>query len=375
MNNNIYLPDYENSILGIPNSILAHYGAAPHHTTLPVLNEKLQKGYKNIVLIVLDGMGLEILKAHAPDGFLMKNCAVQLSSVYPCTTTSALTTLETGLTPLEHGWLGWSMYFKEIEKCVDLFTGHQSGTERPAADKNIVLETIGFKNLFTQIKEADPSIECCRVSPYGEYWSDTNEAVCNHIEALCKKDGRRYIYAYHFQPDKDMHEYGCYCERTKANIVLFDKQIEQLAANLTDTLLIVTADHGLTDITDLVIEDFPEIGECLAVPPTREPRCLSLFIKPDYQEVFLKRWEQQFGNDFLLVTPLEALEKGFFGKGVPHNCIKDFLGDYIALATGGKALWYRNEKGEGHNFKACHAGLRQEEMVVPLILIEKNRGL
>jgi len=372
MSNSIYLPDYTNSILGIPNSILSHYGAEPHHSTLSVLDRKLIKGYKNIVLWILDGMGMDALKTHAPDGFLMQNCVSQLNSVSPCTTTSAMTTFETGLTPIEHGWLGWSHYFKEIGKCVDLFTNRETGTKNPAADKNIVWETIGYKNLFTQIQEVDSNIECCRVSSFWEYWSDTNEAICNHIENLCKKDGRRYIIAHHFQPDHDMHDYGCYCERTKANIVLFDKQIEQLAARLTDTLLIVTADHGLTDIKMLDIADYPELHNCLSTHPTREPRNLSFFVKPEYKDIYPKLWNNQFGNDFHLMTGAEAAKKGFFGNGNPHKHSKDFLGDYIAMATGGLSVWYKNDKGLLHNFKACHAGLTENEMIVPLILIESE---
>ncbi len=176
------------------------------------------------------------------------------------------------------------MEWQEIGKSVELFTGKQSGTSAFAAESNIVWDNIGFKILFTQIKEADSSIECCRVSPFGEYWTDTNEGICTHIEALCKKDGRRYIYAYHFQPDYDMHRNGCNCERTKANIVLFDKQIEQLSAKLQDTLLIVTADHGLIDTTECIVEDYPDIYECLTTVPTREPRSLSFFIKPEFQK-------------------------------------------------------------------------------------------
>ena len=146
---NIYYPDYQNNcILGIPNSILRHYGATPHHNTLPVLDERLKKGYKNIVLLVLDGMGMAALKKHAPDGFLIKNCVMQLSSVYPCTTTSALTTYETGLTPLEHGWLGWAMYFKEIDKSVELFTGKQSATHRYRS--NIVWDNNGFETYLSK---------------------------------------------------------------------------------------------------------------------------------------------------------------------------------------------------------------------------------
>ena len=371
MSGNIFYPDYKNSILGIPNSILAYFGAKPHHDTLPILDKRLEKGFKNVVLWVLDGMGMDALNAHVPDGFLQGNCVTQLSSVYPCTTTSALTTYETGLTPIEHGWLGWSMYFRDIGKSVDLFSGHKSGTDRPATDRNIVWDTVGFRNLFEQIRDVDASVECCRVSPYGEYRTDTNEAICVHLEALCKKDGRRYIYAYHFQPDKDMHNSGCYSERVKADITLFEKQIEQLSAKLQDTLLIVTADHGLTDIMDLVVEDFPEIGECLAAVPTREPRSLSFFVKPEFKAVFPGRWNRRFKNDFVLITGEKAFESGLFGKGIPHRRARDFLGDYVALAVGDKAVWYRNEKGESSGFKAAHAGLCPGEMTVPLILIER----
>lgn len=369
--NDLCYPNYQNNcILGIPNSILKHYGATAHHNTLSFLDERLKKGYKNIVLLVLDGMGIKALNDHAPDGFLMKNCTAQLSSVYPCTTTSALTTYETGLTPLEHGWLGWAMYFSEIKKSVELFTGNQSGTST-AAEHNIVWDNIGFTNLFEQIKMADSSVECCRVSPFGEYWTDTNEAICAHLETLCKKEGRRYIYAYHFQPDYDMHRSGCMSERTKANIVLFDKQIEQLSSKLQDTLLIVTADHGLTDTEECLVEDYPEINECLYAVPTREPRSLSFFVRSEFRDVFPERWKRHFGDDFCLMTSKEAIKSGIFGIGVPHKRIKDFLGDYVAVATGKKMLWFRDEQGRASGHIAVHAGLLPEEMAVPLILIER----
>lgn len=368
----LYYPDYQNnSILGIPNSVLSHYGAEAHHNTLSVLDERLQKGYKNIVLWVLDGMGMDALKTHASNGFLMKNCVAQLGSIYPCTTTSALTSYETGLTPLEHGWLGWAMYFAEIGKSVELFTGKQSGTNTPATDYNIVWDTVGYKNLFAQITEADASVECCRVSPFGEHWTDTNEAICNHIETLCEKEGRRYIYAYHFQPDKDMHHTGCGSERVKADIVLFDKQIKDLSAKLHDTLLIITADHGLTDIEEHTVEDYPEINECLYAVPTREPRSLSFFVKPEMKEVFPERWNRHFADDFRLMTGNEAIESGIFGSGTPHIRLKDFLGDYVAVATGNKMLWFRDEQGHASGHMAAHAGLRTEEMMVPLVLIER----
>ena len=366
----MFLPDYNNNILGIPNSILVHYGAMPHHATLPVLDDALAKQHRNVVLYVMDGLGIDNLIAHAPDGFLMKNCRARLSSVYPCTTVSALATFETGLSPIEHGWLGWSMYFREIGKCVDLFSDKESGTGRLAADKGFVWKAIGYKNLFDKIAEADSSIECHRVSSFGVTRSATNEAVAYRVANLCRMPGRKYIYAYHLEPDAHIHKNGVGCEGTKAYIGLFDRQLQWLHENAPDTLLIVTADHGMTDISEfLSIDDFSGLNECLLAKPSREPRNLSFFVKDGLHNKFAGLWDEHFAGDFDLLTADQVLARGHFGGGAPHPLAGGFLGDFIAHATGRKALWYKNEKGESPGLKAGHAGLLKEEMVVPLIIV------
>jgi predicted AlkP superfamily pyrophosphatase or phosphodiesterase len=359
-----------NSNLGIPSSILHHFGAAAQHTTLGIVDAALAKNYKNVVLLIFDGMGSESLARHVPDGFLMKNKVADISSVYPCSTTSALATLESGLSPAEHGRVGWTCYFKEIDACVNLLSGKQNGTDTPAAAYDIVRKNLSFTRVQEQIRRVNPSIECCTVSPFAEYKADTCEEVCAQVSALCKNPGRRYIYAYHFQPDQDMHEFGCYDARVRDRMRSFDKQIEQLAAQLSDTLLIVTADHGLADLKMLAIEDYPEIYECLSKPLSREVRSLSFFVKEAYKDDFPRRFQARLGGDFTLMTGEEALERQIFGEGKLHPRVRGFVGDYVALATGSIGLWYRNDKGQNRTLAAAHGGLSAEEMVVPLVLVE-----
>lgn len=57
----IVLPDYKNCIANLPNSILKKLGLPTNGDTLPLLDKYLQKDYKNIVVILLDGMGKAIL--------------------------------------------------------------------------------------------------------------------------------------------------------------------------------------------------------------------------------------------------------------------------------------------------------------------------
>ena len=72
-----------------------------------------------------------------------------------------------------------------------------------------------------------------------------------------------------------------------------------------------------------------------------------------------------FGTDFLLLSKEEFINKGFIGNGDKGNC---FLGDYMALAIGDYCL---QALDEGPHFKSNHAGLTEEEMIIPLIFFSK----
>ena len=66
----------------------------------------------------------------------------------------------------------------------------------------------------------------------------------------------------------------------------------------------------------------------------------------------------------------EALARRLFGPGPLHEKADDFLGDYLALATGARAIYYQATGGEPHGkMIGHHAGLTDEEMLVPLIVI------
>ena len=112
MNNKIIMPNYEHCILNTITSILKYYKVETNHNTLKSLDEKLNKKYKNIVFIILDGLGEHILNNISPDGYFTKNKLDIVTSVYPSTTTAALTTYYSGRPPYETGWIAWSQYFK-----------------------------------------------------------------------------------------------------------------------------------------------------------------------------------------------------------------------------------------------------------------------
>ena len=77
-------PDYENCLANLPNSIMNYFGVTPIGATLPLLDNCLKKRCKNIVVILLDGMGVNIMEENLDkDGFFRTHLAGCLSSVFP----------------------------------------------------------------------------------------------------------------------------------------------------------------------------------------------------------------------------------------------------------------------------------------------------
>ena len=97
------LPDYENCLVNLSNSILKKFDAGTTAKTLSLADPYLEKNYKNVVVLLLDAMGMSIIEKHLKeDGFFRSHLAGSLDSVYPPTTVAATTSMLSGLYPNEH---------------------------------------------------------------------------------------------------------------------------------------------------------------------------------------------------------------------------------------------------------------------------------
>lgn len=101
-NKNIVLPNYNHSILCTITSILKYYNVETNHNSSEKLDKLLnERNYKNIIFLILDGLGEHILKDISLNGFFKENQIDCVTSVYPSTTTAALTTYYSGKPPYE----------------------------------------------------------------------------------------------------------------------------------------------------------------------------------------------------------------------------------------------------------------------------------
>ncbi len=363
-------PNWAKSNLNISATLAEFLGAPNENKTLPVLKRELAKGYKNVVFICLDGMGINPIKINlSKNNLLRKNIKAVLTSTFPSTTTNATTSLACNKLPLEHGWLGWSMHFDEIDQNLDIYLHSNSQT-----GEKVDFEYPLFDNSDCYFNNAKTDYQINSVLPvYVQTKNLENKIVvsnetelCDAIKQICGKEGKQFIYAYLPEPDSTMHEFGVSSPEAKQKIDSISREIEKLHNALSDTLIIITADHGQIDIKGYV--DFykdKEINNMLTCVPYLDARTPCFKVKKGKEKQFETLFKKRYGKDFKLYKTEKLIKGGYFGN---RGKFGHLLGDFIAIGT------YTNKQLITHEkmprFKGHHTSLTKE-MLVPLIILKK----
>ncbi len=381
MRKEIILPNYQHCILNTITSILKYYHVETKHASLESLDKKLEKRYKNVVFIVLDGMGEHILNTTSKSGFFSEHQIDCITSVYPSTTTAALTTYYSGKPPYETGWIAWSQYFKEYGRAIDMLSHKESYLKEDIskAKINVFQSVVNYIPIFEKIENASKNVKAYEIVPtYSDKRSkrsiraDNVEEMIENIERLCELSGEKFIFAYSDNPDGLLHKYGTKSEEAKHFVIETENKIKTMCQNLgEDTIVIISADHGHKDIEkSYTLLDYPEILECLYMPISLESRVIGFWVKENRKEEFEKRFNEKFKDEFWLMTTDEFLNKNFLGWGEKHPKIEEFLGNYIALSISGSMIKIETFLADGKPVKkSTHCGLTKEEMEVPVIVI------
>lgn len=368
-------PDYKNSNMNISCSILRYYGCDPHHETLEDLDRIFdERKPRNVVFMLFDAMGISIIDRHlSASSFIKKHILRSLTSTFPPTTVAATTSINSGFQPIETGWLGWITYFKEINQNVVTFFNSIQNTHDPASLEHLGYTHLPYKPLSVQIREKNPDVKTIAISPFNP--NPLDKAIitksvrfsCDTILETLKEDGRHFIYSYWDDPDASMHNQGVDGISIRPILEDIDENLERISTQIDDdTLVIVTADHSQLNSKWVYLCDYPELQDMLVRPHAVEFRAASLFVKEGRLEEFKKRFNELLGDHFILMSHKEFMESGLLGTGKPHPRTDGFIGDFVAVATDEYCLGDFHEDGK---LIGMHAGLTEEEMLVPLIVL------
>ncbi len=361
-------PDYNNCLVNVSNSILKNFGIATVHNTLPELDEYLKKDYKNVVLILHDGFGSNLIKKALDEkSFLYKNKVKDITSVFPTVTINNTTSLYTGMYPEEHGWISRKNYIKSTDKIIDMFKSC-----------DISKKEFPYDTIFQKINSSNKGKGYCiitsdSITPFHEsihYDSNKTHEMYDKIIELCKNDGKKFIYAYCKELKNMLCESGTNNAKATQTIKTLNKKTEQLCIDVKDTLVIITADHGLIDISrNIFLEDYPVLKNMLTGDFSMDSRAANFFVKPEMLESFKEEFNKLFGKDFVLLTKQEVFDKKLLGTGKSYEKIDSCIGDYLAIGLTSKRFVNSTEILKK---KAHYAGLNEDEVSIPLIIIDKK---
>ncbi len=367
----IVKPDYNRSILSISSSIMKYYGISSNYKSLQELDEVLNKKYKNVVFLILDCLGMNILENNLDENsILRKNLLTSVTSVFPPTTAAATVAFHTGTSPYENGWIGWMPYFKEDNGMIELFTGKDFYTQE---QKELPMDKgkLKYVTIYEKIIEKNKDIAFHKIFPsFTPGGANTFWELCNNIKNACNNNHCNLISAYWDEPDHTIHRHKITGQEVKEVLKDIENNLEKLVHELKDTLIIISADHGAVDVEEVYLNEIPEIDNYLKLPPAIESRFVTFFIKDGMQEKFVELLDKYFKNQYLLYTKDEFLNSNLLGLGKPHARIKDYFGDFIFIGTGNINIRYSIDGTKNKTHVADHSGITESEMLVPVIAIE-----
>jgi hypothetical protein len=133
------VPNYEGrSIVNLAASLAQVFGARLDRKPLDAeILEPWLQGVRQVVLVMVDALEYHTLRraltAKRRNGLRRMlqtgGRLVPLTSVFPSTTTAALTSLWTGSTPAEHGFVGYQLFLREYGARANMITFSPAATQ------------------------------------------------------------------------------------------------------------------------------------------------------------------------------------------------------------------------------------------------------
>ncbi len=345
----------------------------------------------HIVFVIVDGLGLNVVKSDHGTDFLGANVVAELTTVFPTSTPTVLTTYATGRWPSYHGVPSWYLYLDEIDAIATIIDFSRRGDDKDLGSLGLTpvqaypTPTIAAKMTWPTLAVVPEAISDTPFSSYCQGRSPIHsrygykgleDAAGAVLSRLRQTNGKSFTHLYIPHVDSASHQYGIRHDMTNLAIAAVDKVLCQISAHLPpNAAMVVSADHGLIDVASNAFEIEPgdELLDCLEHEPWGTAPSVMLRVREDRNVEFEAQFRERFGEDFYLLPTDDVLELGLLGPEPVSPVTRRRIGNYLALSTGGSAIYYKYHRPEdnGHRKVADHGGLTPDEMLVPLIVARR----
>jgi hypothetical protein len=377
-----------------------------------ILPPELTEDVKTVVVVVADGLGhlqleREVAAGDAPNLARLIDRAARadecvtytpLTSVFPTTTVAALGSVNSSVTPAEHGLLGYTLYLPEFEMVAEMIRWGPLNRRVSFADAEFGKSPEGFfwaETTYARLHDAGVQ-RTFAVNP--NHFSGTALTRMLHQQAtyagyvstssltpivsriVHDSTAPTYVYAYWPTVDTIAHVIGPLTPEHGSEVAAFDFQFGRLLEALRDrhdTLVLLTADHGHidTDPADAVqFSDYPELLRMLKTTPAGERRAVYLHPREGAAEEVAAYTHEHLREVAATALRDDLVALGLFGLGSLSERARGRIGEVLLFPHAARHLVAPIENPDGSlpkppTFRGLHGGLTDDEAVVPLLAI------
>ncbi len=325
-----------------------------------------------VVLLVLDGLGWDQLQDRldvAPT--LAALAGGPITSVAPSTTATALTSIATGLTPGQHGVVGYRVAVDHEVLNVLRWTTPK-GDARRRIDPQQFQPHAAFCSqhpcIVTKAEFATSGFSGAHLSEVRFNGYRVPSTLLVEVRQALRA-GEPFVYAYYDGIDKVSHEYGL-ADHYDAELRAADNLVADILGELpSGAVLVLTADHGQVDVGGNLVELHPDVAAQVSFQ-SGEGRFRWLHARPGRADALAEAARAHHADTGWVRRRDETVEQGWWGDRVT-DAARQRLGDVALVAS--DAVSYVDAADTGP-FKLIgrHGSLTAAEMYVPL-LVGENR--
>lgn len=357
-------------------SVLAALGASDFERRIPLRDE-----ISGASVLLIDGLGAELLNTYADDAPVLAELRGQTLSVgFPSTTAAGLAAVGTGCRSGEHGMVGYSFMLPGTgvinalrwrphpwgedlrdsvppEQVQPLPTAFERAASAGFAVSVVSNAQFAGSGLTRAVLRGARYVG---VQGLGDLAAGMHEAIA----------GRGFCYGYHGDLDVIGHLHGPGSLAWRLQLRQVDRLVQSVVEGLPPgALLAVVADHGMVGVGDADRVDLD--GSAALLDGVNaiggEARARHVYTDDGAAEGVLAAWREILGDRAWVVSRDEAVAAGWFGERIADG-VRQRIGDVVAAGRDSTVLVRRTVEPIESGLVGHHGSLTTAEQRVPLLL-------
>lgn len=355
----------------IPASLCAIDPSLPGADQRAARNLGIEPGASQLLLILVDGLGYELLADHMGHTPVLRRVREDIRSIHtvvPSTTAAAITAFGTGERPGATNMVGFSVaYGSGVMNLLAMQGGPAPATWQP--------KPTFFERL------AERQVDSAVISPARFAGSGLTGAAlrgARHVAAESLSErvnaalaqlraGTPLVYLYWSEIDHAGHCAGVGSEEWIAQLEEFDSGLSSLLRRLPARVrTVVTADHGMINVESTSLIDVahtPILRDGVRIV-AGETRAVHVHAEEGQGARVEERWRETLGERAWILSGPDV--SALIGAGDGANVI----GDLLVLARGrGGVVDSRTQSASAIAMPGIHGSLTSAEMRIPVVVL------